>query len=232
MIFGMLRPGGSMDLDVFYGDVLEYLSHYDFGSWTLLSKRELQGANWKVAFDGYLETYHFDVVHRNSLAPFIVGGRTAYEAYGPHMHLASATPAVREMTDVPDDQRWKGEGAHFTILNLLFPNISFSLGLAVGQVAQILPGPNVHQSRTILYHLCPTAPTTEEEMRQREARRDFAVSVLQDEDYTLGFRVQKGVASQLPFRVNFGRNEPANQHFHKWIRHYVDGEPAGSAPKL
>jgi phenylpropionate dioxygenase-like ring-hydroxylating dioxygenase large terminal subunit len=231
MIFGKLRPGSPLDLDAFYGDVLDYLCHYDFRTWTLLGKRELQGANWKVAYDGYLENYHFNFVHRDSVAPYLMGGITAYEAYGPHLHFAGATPAVLEMRDVPVDQRWQGDGKHFSILNLLFPNIAFSLGLGVAQLAQVVPGPDVGRSRAVLYHLARSAPTSDVEARALEERRDFLVRVL-EEDYALGRRVQQGVQSNVPFNVTFGRNEPANQHFHKWIAHYLADGDARLAPKL
>jgi hypothetical protein len=60
--------------------------------------------------------------------------------------------------------------------------------------------------------------------------RDLIVGVLRDEDYGMGMRLQRGVGAPLPLKLIFGRNEPGNQHFHKWVEHYVSPQGAGSEP--
>jgi len=231
LIFGVLSPGAPLDLDRFYGDMLEHLAHYGFEKWHLMSKVEIKGPNWKIAFDGYLETYHFPTAHRDSIASFSMSGRSAYNSYGPHIHMAGGMPSVAALRDVPADQRWTRETHEFSVLNLLFPNVSFSLGYGgVGQVAQILPGPTVGENTTILHHICREPPVDEDERSKREKMRDLIVDVLRDEDYGMGMRLQRGVEAPLPLKLIFGRNEPGNQHFHKWVEHYVSPQPAGAEP--
>jgi phenylpropionate dioxygenase-like ring-hydroxylating dioxygenase large terminal subunit len=230
LLFGMLKPGAAMDLDAFYGVMLDHLTYFEFDKWRLMSKRELKGANWKIAFDGYLESYHFPTAHRETLYPYFTGMmNSVYDSFGPHMGFANSTPTPEELRAIPPSERWKAVGKTYTLLNLLFPNISFSFGFGgVGQVAQILPGAKVDENRTVLYHICQTPPASDAERREREEMRDFLVKVLDDEDYDMGYRIQKGVNSGVPFNIMFGRNEPANQHFHRWVQHYVDGsDPPG-----
>lgn len=55
----------------------------------------------------------------------------------------------------------------------------------------------------------------------------FFGDVTHDEDYLLGRTVQKGLESGSREFVTFGRNEVGNQHFHRWVDHYLaDGVTA------
>jgi nitrite reductase/ring-hydroxylating ferredoxin subunit len=233
MIFGILKPGAALDLDRFYGGLLEHLAQYRFETWTLMAKSVVEGANWKVAFDGYLESYHFAVAHRDTLAPSMHGGMSAYEAYGPHMHYINPMRSVGALRDMPKSERWRYGDEHFHLVSLLFPNISFSLGFnGVTSIAQVLPGPAVDQNRTVVYHLCASPPANDDEAREREAARDFMITILEKEDYDMGRRIQQGVNSKVPFTIRFGRNEVGNQYFHKWVQYYLDGDETAPKPTL
>jgi len=65
LIFASLTPDTSMDLEGFMDGMLDDLESpaIDFANWTYLGSREIEGANWKIAFDGYLEGYHFAQLH-------------------------------------------------------------------------------------------------------------------------------------------------------------------------
>jgi nitrite reductase/ring-hydroxylating ferredoxin subunit len=226
IVFGMISPGAEMDLDAYYGELLPELAHYRFETWSLFSRRELKGANWKIAFDGYMENYHFPTAHSGTLAPMTTCNLTVFSAYGPNMRMGVASDTVEQMRDMPADERWTRESQNFRVLNLLFPNVSFSTFMDVAQIAQILPGPTVRESRTVLTHLVRAMPSDPDELQRLEQTRDFQVEVLQREDYGLGLRTQRGVSSPIELTLCFGRNEIGNQYFHKWIGHLTgNGEP-------
>ena len=63
MIFVCLTPNAPMDLDRYFKGFLEDFEALDFAGWSYLGSREIIGANWKIAFDGYLEGYHFASLH-------------------------------------------------------------------------------------------------------------------------------------------------------------------------
>ncbi len=44
-----------MNLDGFLDGMLDDLEYYNFKDWAYLGQRVITGANWKIAFDGYLE---------------------------------------------------------------------------------------------------------------------------------------------------------------------------------
>ncbi|MNU07019.1 hypothetical protein D3C72_2524300 [compost metagenome] len=53
---------------------------------------------------------------------------------------------------------------------------------------------------------------------------------MQEEDYDLGLEIQKGLASGAHEHVTFGRNEPGNQYFHKWVDYYLSADPGAPLP--
>ena len=55
MIFVGLTPGSHIDVDGYFGSLLEDFEAADLAHWTFLGARVIEGANWKIAFDGYLE---------------------------------------------------------------------------------------------------------------------------------------------------------------------------------
>ena len=60
-VFTILTPGTPMDIDAWLGDYADELDKLGLADWHVFSRRELEGASWKVCYDGYLEGYHFAV---------------------------------------------------------------------------------------------------------------------------------------------------------------------------
>ena len=56
-----------MDIDEWLGDVAPELAMLELDRWHAFSTRELPTPAWKVAFDGYLESYHFASLHRTTI---------------------------------------------------------------------------------------------------------------------------------------------------------------------
>src|SRR4029077_18847865 len=77
VVVGRLRPGAPVDIDDYLGPGLaEELALLDFADWTLFGEPHIHevGANWKVTLDTYRENYHFDFLHRDTLASYAYGG--------------------------------------------------------------------------------------------------------------------------------------------------------------
>jgi hypothetical protein len=113
----------------------------------------------------------------------------------------------------------------------LFPNIAVSLGLGIGQIAQILPGKDPYTNTTILHYLAPQKPKNQKEIDDLDYNMNFLRDVVNDEDYLLGIEIQKGLNSNSNNSVLFGRNERGNQFFHKYVDYYVD-DSIKKPPKL
>lgn len=232
MIFAVLTPGAPIDVEQFLGGMLEDLAHFGLETWHYVGSREIFGGNWKIAYDGYLEGYHFAALHPQTILPFSLSGVNHYDAFGPHMRIGFPRTTIGDLRDHPADHWWAREQEEYGFVRTLFPNISIALGLGVGQVAQLIPGPTPDKNRTILNYIHPHAPRDEGEAAEMEQAAQFLRDVTNDEDYVLGLKIQKGMESGALESVVFGRNERGNQFFHKCVEHYLNGDPSTPFPSL
>jgi phenylpropionate dioxygenase-like ring-hydroxylating dioxygenase large terminal subunit len=221
MIFAVLTPGLPIDLSEFLGGMLDDLAALELDKWHYLGNREIWGANWKVTFDGYLEGYHFAAAHSKTVAPRTYSNLMKYDFFGPHMRIAWAQTQIAELRAIARDEWGRRENRGYDFSRTLFPNTSIFLAPEMGQIAQLLPGPSPAENRTILSYVCREKPVDETTRGQVEEMCRFFGDVTYDEDYLLGLKVQKGLESGARDCVTFGRNEVGNQHFHRWLDHYL-----------
>ena len=72
LVFVVLQPGAEVDFDAFLCGYDDLLGHFHFDEWHLVARRKIEGPNWKVAYDGYLDFY--------SSRPF--PNRAIYDSWG------------------------------------------------------------------------------------------------------------------------------------------------------
>ena len=221
MIYVVLTPGLPIDLSEFLGGMLDDLAALELDKWHYLGNREICGANWKVTFDGYHEGYHFAAAHSKTVAPRTYSNVMKYDFFGPHMRIAWAQTQIAELRAIARDDWGRRENRGYDFSRTLFPNTSIFLAPEMGQIAQLLPGPSPAENRTILSYVCREKPVDETTRGQVEEMCRFFGDVTYDEDYLLGLKVQKGLESGARDCVTFGRNEVGNQHFHRWLDHYL-----------
>jgi phenylpropionate dioxygenase-like ring-hydroxylating dioxygenase large terminal subunit len=221
LIWAVLRPGATVDFDRFLCGYDELLAHHHFDQCRLVGRQTLVGANWKVAYDGYLDYYHLPVLHMNSFGSDI-SCKAIYTAFGPHQRVAGPDRHHEALAKMPEDE-WTEEmlvGGVWTI----FPHVSiaaFDAGGKIYMVSQLFPGNTVDESVTVqnFLHTQPDAPGQAELIAQRMA---FLMHVVRDEDYKTGIRIQRGLKTGAKPYVMFGRNEGGGQRFHGWVEALVD----------
>ena len=232
MIFVVLTPGLSIDVERFLGGMLPDLEGLRLRDWHYLGSREIFGANWKVAYDGYLEGYHFATAHPRTIHPRTYSNIMHYDFFGPHMRIGFAQTNIGKLHDMPKED-WGGrENDGFDFVRTLFPNISIFLAPEIGQIAQLLPGPTPDRNRTVLHYVAAKAPEGDEEIASIEQMISFFRDVTNDEDYVLGLKVQKGLESGALKSVVFGRNERGNQLFHRYVDYYLKNDPHAAPPTV
>ena len=222
MIFVTLTPEIDMNLDQFLGGMKSEIKHFGLENWYYHGCKVIHGANWKIAFDGYLEGYHFSTAHKETILPMTKQGIMDFSSFGPHLRIAFASTNIEEIYDLPKNQWWKKEGQGVDFVRTLFPNISISLGLGIGQIAQILPGKTSDTNTTILHYLAPKKPKNKKEVAELDHFMNFLRDVVNDEDYALGLEIQKGLVSNSKENVIFGKNERGNQFFHKYVDFFIN----------
>jgi phenylpropionate dioxygenase-like ring-hydroxylating dioxygenase large terminal subunit len=230
MIFVVLTPGASIDVEDFYGPMLDDFEAAGLANWTFLGSRVIEGANWKVAFDGYLEGYHFATLHPKTIHPRTPSNVTHYEAHGPHLRIGFPQVSIGALRDVPREQ-WR-ENQGFDYVRILFPNVSAFLAPELAQIAQLFPGPTPDRNRTVLLYARKDPPANDEDRKAIDQMIDFLRDVTYQEDYLLGLRIQQGLESGAHDSIVLGRNERGNQYFHEYVDWYLRDDPRAPRPVL
>jgi phenylpropionate dioxygenase-like ring-hydroxylating dioxygenase large terminal subunit len=187
----------------------------DYADWEPYGETHLHSvnANWKVTLDTFRENYHFDFLHRETLAGYAYGGVLTFDAFGSHLRNASAIRSIDELRDVPEEE-WGDVTEHFSYQYSLFPNVCLTFDRRHVELWQILPN-GVDKSDVL--HTAYLRPGLSEADRARAT--DMAPwiceKVVDGEDFWVAGRTEPGIRAGLLDTVVFGKNEPAPQHLHK-----------------
>jgi phenylpropionate dioxygenase-like ring-hydroxylating dioxygenase large terminal subunit len=232
MIFVGLTPGVVLDIDGYFGDFLKDYDDAGLKDWTFLGSRVIEGANWKIAFDGYLEGYHFAQLHPETIHPRTPSNVTHYEAFGPNMRIGFPHRTIAKLREIPREQWGDQENNGFDFVRIFFPNVSAFLAPELAQIAQLFPGPTPDKNRTVLLYARRDPPRDAEDTAAIEGMIDFLRDVTYNEDYLIGLDIQKGLEAGARENLVFGRNERGNQYFHEWVNWYLANDPALPKPSL
>ncbi len=233
MIFVCLTPDAPMDLDDFYQGYLDDFAALDMGSWAWLGTRVIEGANWKIAFDGYLEGYHFASLHPETIYPRTPSNCMHYEGFGASMRIGFPHHAIAEnLKDVPRAEWGTQENNGFDFVRIMFPNVSAFIAPEITQIAQLFPGPTPDKNRTVLNYLRRAPIKDDEDRANAEAAINFFRDVTYNEDYLIGLEIQKGLESGAQEELIFGRNERGNQFFHEWLNWYLQDDATLPKPVM
>ena len=221
LIWGVLNPGSTVDIDVFLAGYDSVLEHLGFADSHMVGQQELRGPNWKVAYDGYRDLYHIPILHKNSFGPD-AAYQPDYYAYGSHVRMTSPRN-LTALADKPEEQ-WSTADLTPGVWTI-FPNVSIAGGAASGfMVSCMFPGDNVFDSRTTQYFLQPGHTAEFDDEEQIATKMAFLGRVVNDEDYATGLKLQKALATGAKKTIKFGRNEGGGQLFHRWVEQLVKTE--------
>jgi phenylpropionate dioxygenase-like ring-hydroxylating dioxygenase large terminal subunit len=216
LIIGRLRPGPELDVHEFLGpELAEELALLDFADWAPYDEPHVHhvNANWKVTLDTFRENYHFNFLHRKTLASYAYGSVLTFDAFGPHLRNASALRSIDELREVPESD-WHDVARYFSYQYALFPNTSLTFDSRHIELWQILP---IDATTSEVVHTAYLRPGLSEEDRAKvvEMAPWICETVVDGEDFWVAARTEPGIRTGLLDTVVFGRNEPAPQHLHK-----------------
>jgi phenylpropionate dioxygenase-like ring-hydroxylating dioxygenase large terminal subunit len=232
MIFVCLSPSGTLDLDAYYGKFLLDFEAAGLADWTFLGSRVIEGANWKIAFDGYLEGYHFAKLHPDTIHPRTPANMTHYEAFGPNMRIGFPQRGIAKLKDLPRATWGEQENNGFDFVRILFPNVSAFLAPELAQIAQLFPGPTPDKNRTVLLYARRNPPQDDADRAAIDGMINFLRDVTYNEDYVIGMDIQKGLEAGAFDNLVFGHNERGNQYFHEWLNWYLQDDATVPKPVL
>ncbi|SEP10356.1 aromatic ring-hydroxylating oxygenase subunit alpha [Trujillonella endophytica] len=216
LVVGRLRPGAAVDVDEYLGPGLaDELAMLDFADWRPYGETHVHevAANWKVTLDTYRENYHFNYLHRRTLATYAHGGVLTFDAFGAHLRNTSALRSIDALKGVPESE-WTDVTQHFSYQYALFPNVSLTFDSRHAELWQILP---IDAASCEVVHTAYARPDLDEAEQAKlvEMAPWICDAVVDAEDFWVAARTEPGVRSGLLDTVVFGRNEPAPQHLHR-----------------
>lgn len=222
--YGMLwckpSPGGSFDIDDCLGGLGEEMEAWNLNEMDYFDAQTIDAnANWKLVLDTFGENYHFDVLHRNTLAPSIRGNLQTSDSYGMNYRMVFAYQQWEKVIeDKPNVEDWPFFGLTLTVY-FIYPNTILLVDYAGCDVLRMHPvGDSVTESTT--YHSWYISP----KMLQSHKDNGLQVNgdekfngfnaVIRAEDYVMAETTQRSANSGAVSHVLFGRNEPALHHYH------------------
>lgn len=223
LVWVSLDPEYDMAIDDWLGDFAGELDTLDLHNWHVLDQRELVGSpGWKVAWDGYLESYHHKFVHPETVGTQTVSNLLLHDAYGPHQRIVFARREIADIVEVPEAE-WVDPGQYVRQIHSGFPNLSISGILGDhALVSQVYPGPTPDVTVTRQTVLAAKEPVSPEEQAASDLFSEMVLVAVRDEDYAIGQTIQAAINSGANESFVFGRNEIALQHYHRHVAQFAD----------
>ena len=228
LVWVHLDPKATLDIDTFLCGYDEMLEHFGFADWHVVSQRQVEGPNWKIAYDGYLDLYHLPILHKDTFGPNFPN-QAHYYAWGPHQRVSSPHPGLAALDGRPEEEFPDAVlmGGVWTI----FPHVSIATFDAGGPgvlLSQLFPGKTPRESVTVQTYLMSQEP--DDEQRALALKQvELLEYVVREEDYATGLRQQGALATGVLDEVLFGRNEGGGHRFHRWVERLIEarGEDLG-----
>jgi len=228
------KAGAEFDLEELLGDLGDELDSWNYGQLQFGAIDTYQTPmNWKLAVDTFGETYHFNVLHKNTLGNVLYANVQCYDTYNRNHRMMLCSKEIDRFRQLPTSE-WDILKAT-TPVYYLFPNIQLiPSGRITGLPQDLLSGAtlvriypnkeNPHESFSqISFYTNPAIP---DEFRMEMSQRLTGFSeIIRDEDYAAAATSHKGAMSGAREYVLFGRNEPALHHYHNTYNEILGLEP-------
>ena len=237
LLFVSPDPDGELDVDALLGDLGPELASFGLDRCVRHNDTRFDHAmNWKLAIDTFGETYHFNTLHRDTLANDFYGNVQMYDSYGRNHRMILCLKAIDDFRGKPKSE-WNV--LHATVpVYYLFPNVQLILGVEGPTLVRVYAdGPNPNQSFSqIGFYIYPEV--LESEFAETLAksvnmsvgemlgtRLESFASVIENEDYVAAASAHRGALAGAQEYVLFGRNEPALHHYHNTYREALGMDP-------
>ena len=170
-------------------------------------------ANWKILVEGGIESYHFRVAHRDTIAPLFLDNLSSYRLFGSHMRSILPRSTLPGLADQPA-REWDIR-QHANILYTLFPGSQFLVQEDHFVWIQSMPqAPD--RTRLRLATMVPAQEHSGEKLDYWRKHHKLT-SITLDEDFELGEGIQRGMSSGANQHLNFGRFEGALSAFNQAV---------------
>ena len=216
MIWVMPKLEQALELGRHLGALDSELANFGLSDFHHYETRTLKlRMNWKLLVDTFLESYHFCVLHKDSICSIFHNNLGTFDHWGAHFRLVSPRRTIEQIrTQAPP--QWNLL-PHVVSIYVLFPNTVLVWQLDHLELWQVYPGTSPDEAVTLLSLYTPEPATSESARRHWEKNMDLVVHVVENEDFPVGEGIQRGFHSGAQDHILFGRNEPGLIHFHRSV---------------
>lgn len=217
------QAGPGIDVAAWLGPEMDgILAGYQLGDLVAFQAEGFdEPVNWKIMQDAFLDGYHIQYAHPNTAARHIHTNVLALEDFGRHCRFISPRKSIDRWIDEDPGDRSLARDVIET--HFLLPNSTLLRQPDHFQLLTFRPHPaEPGRSRMEMRLLVPTVQASEmdEESWTRLWQKNWKIllAVLHEEDFPLLRGSQRGLESADAGGMLLGRNEVANQVFHRELR--------------
>lgn len=211
--FGLIwvRPEpceNEVDIDVWLAPMAEQLASLSLGTHTIFSEWSIhRDMNWRIALEGFLETYHFCSAHKNTACASYLDNQSPFLNKYPHIRNAVPLSKITKLKEQPQ-QAWDYR-SNFMTQNYLFPCNFVQAMTDHVYVHTIIPtGPGTCIFKCMM--LIPEPVANDKAQKYWEANQNVVRTVF-DEDFAIGEGIQQGFATGVNTHFTFGQFEAGLQ---------------------
>lgn len=198
------------------------LDAYQLGRHHRFATREVEvRMNWKLVVDTFLESYHIQVLHRKTIAPYLHGNLGTFDALGRHLRMIIPRHTLKDLADVAPEAR--DLVTHSATVYVLFPNTVFISQGDHLEVFRVYPGNGPDHARMLVTLYAPDPIASDSARRHWQNNLDLLLATVQGEDFPLGEHIQRDFSVGGQTHITFGRNEPALAYFHRMVDERLAG---------
>ena len=178
--------------------------------------REIK-CNWKLPIFAFLESYHIETLHKESIAEFFYANIAVSEMLEPHIRSLVPRTNATEIKDL--DYATVKVSEYFTPTDILFPNVVLIAHPTCISIIMLFPGDTPGSSRWRHMLLTPNKPKTQKE----RDHYDRTIALLdgityEKEDFWISQECQKGLNAGVLDELVLSKNEYLMGVFNDFIK--------------